>query len=48
MNMPEQFPAKLGQVLVVDDNPISTESMRQALQLNFEVDSVDSGEACLE
>lgn len=37
-----------GQVLVVDDNLISTESMRQALQSDFEVDTVDSGEACLE
>jgi CheY-like chemotaxis protein len=38
----------LGHVLVVDDSLISTESARQALQGDFEVDTVDSGEACLE
>lgn len=37
-----------GKVLVVDDSPISTESARQALQGNFEVDTDESGEACLE
>ena len=36
------------QVLVVDDSPITTESMRQALQVDFDVDTVDSGESCLE
>ena len=35
-------------VLVVDDSMITAESMRQALQLNFEVETLDSGEACLE
>lgn len=40
--------ARLGQVLVVDDSAISTESMRQALQNEFEVNDVSSGEACLE
>ena len=38
----------LGQVLVVDDSPISTESVRQALQGDFSVATADSGEACLE
>lgn len=37
-----------GQVLVVDDSMITTESMRQALQGSFTVETVDSGEACLE
>ena len=41
-------PPQLGRVLVVDDNMISIESARQALQAHFEVDTADSGEACLE
>lgn len=40
--------SRLGRVLVVDDNMISIESARQALQAHFEVDTADSGEACLE
>jgi DNA-binding response OmpR family regulator len=35
-------------VLVVDDSPITAESMRQALQAHFEVETLESGEACLE
>jgi len=38
----------LSKVLVVDDNPIATESLRLALQSNFVVECVDSGEACLD
>jgi DNA-binding response OmpR family regulator len=37
-----------GRVLVVDDSMITTESLRQALQDSFIVESADSGEACLE
>lgn len=43
-----ELPAKSSRVLVVDDNPISMESLRQALQNDFEIETVDSGEACLE
>ena len=38
----------LGQILVVDDNPIIVESLRQALQASFQVATANSGEACLE
>ena len=41
-------PATLGLVLVVDDSPITTESMRQALQAHFDIETCESGEACLE
>lgn len=41
-------PSRIGQVLVVDDSLISTESARQALQGDFEVETADSGESCLE
>lgn len=40
--------APLGLVLIVDDSQIITESLRQALKSHFEVEAVDSGEACLE
>jgi CheY-like chemotaxis protein len=40
-------PSPLGLVLVVDDNPIIVASLREALQRDFEVETVDSGEACL-
>jgi DNA-binding response OmpR family regulator len=41
-------PGRLGRVLVVDDSLITTESIRQALQADFEVETLESGEACLE
>lgn len=38
----------LGRVLIVDDNLIATESLRQALQGVFEVETINSGEDCLQ
>lgn len=38
----------LNRVLIVDDSPIITESLRQCLEGHFEIDTADSGEACLE
>lgn len=48
MNTYDELTRELSRVLVVDDNLVSRESMRQALQKDFEVETVDSGEACLE
>lgn len=48
MNTFDSCSIPTGHVLVVDDNPFVAESMRQALLANFEVEAVESGEACLE
>ena len=48
MEASESVSPTLGQILVVDDNPIIVESLRLALQASFQVATASSGEACLE
>lgn len=47
MNISLDDVSLLGRVLIVDDDQISMESLRQALRGSFEVDTETSGEACL-
>jgi CheY-like chemotaxis protein len=45
---PEAPPEKKGKVLIVDDDPITLGMLETNLEDDFEVQTADSGEACLE